>query len=515
MKDFGSSLPLKTGVAVLSLWAAAMLCETAIAAPAMGLSALIGPPTTTVTVAGTGFSASALVDIYFDTTDLCLAVASDAGAISCVIKVPKDAQPQTHYISAIQRNTGTGAQKSFQVRTDWAQFHGRDAKHTGFNPYENTLNTSNVAGLDILWQAPIGASGTNGTPVVSGSKVYIGGLDGKLYAFSTTTGTAVGVFPKTLGGSVLYSSPAVGQGNVYIGTNAPDSKLYAFNANTGATTAGYPVTLGGAIYAPPTLYNGNVYVGCLDGKIYAFAAAAGTPLAGFPLTANAAINAAVSAANGRIYAGSFSNGQFYAFDAVTGAAIPGYPRTTGDSIQSTAALVSGQVFFNSADNNLYGLHKSDGAPLSGFPVATGSSVISSPASDGGQVVVGSSDQKIYSFSAADGSLRWSKTLDGAVQGSPIIANGVVYVNTWRSLMALDASTGAILWRAGVYTGALASPTVADGIVFIGSTDGNLYAFSVNGVAPSSRLAGGELGIKPALSSLKPNYSLRAGGKAPG
>ena len=51
--------------------------------------------------------------------------------------------------------------------------------------------------------------------------------------------------------------------------------------------------------------------------------------------------------------------------------------------------------------------------------------------------------------------------------------------------------------------------VADGIVYIGSTDGNLYAFSVNGVFPASRLPGGELGVKPAISSLKPDYSLRA------
>ena len=134
MKDFRSSLPLKTGVAVLSLWAAAMSCETAIAAPAMSLSSLAGPPTTTVTVAGTGFSASALVDIYFDTTDLCLSIADGTGKASCTIKVPKDAQPQTHWISIIQRSTSTGAQKPFVVRTDWAQFHGRDAKHTGFNP---------------------------------------------------------------------------------------------------------------------------------------------------------------------------------------------------------------------------------------------------------------------------------------------------------------------------------------------------------------------------------------------
>ena len=52
------------------------------------------------------------------------------------------------------------------------------------------------------------------------------------------------------------------------------------------------------------------------------------------------------------------------------------------------------------------------------------------------------------------------------------------------------------------------PAVADGIVYLASTDGNLYAFSVNGVFPASRLPGGELGVKPAISSLKPDFSLK-------
>src|SRR5882724_8810176 len=247
MKDFGSSLPLKTGVAVLSLWAAAMLCETAIAAPAMSLSSLTGPPTTTVTVSGTGFTASALVDIYFDTTDLCLTIAGGTGNIRCVIQIPKDAQPQTHWISAVQRSTSIGAQKSITVRTDWAQFHGRDAKHTGFNPFENTLNTSNVANLDTLWRAPIASVagyGTYSTPVVAGGKVYIGSQDGKLYAFLAKTGTPVPGFPKTLGAQVINSAPAVGSGNVYVATSGSDHKLYAFNAATGAAIAAFPMTLG-------------------------------------------------------------------------------------------------------------------------------------------------------------------------------------------------------------------------------------------------------------------------------
>jgi outer membrane protein assembly factor BamB len=478
----------------------------ALAAPAVTLSPPGGPPTTAVIAAGTGFGATQLVDIYFDTTDLCLADA--AGAFSCTIKVPASAQPQTHWITAAQRSSGLAAQKAFSVRTDWAQFHGQNAKHTGFNPFENTLDAANVANLDILWRASVGPMGTYSTPVVALGRVYIGGADGKLYVFNAKNGAAIAGFPKTLGGFVVDSSAAVGQGKVYIGTSGTDHKLYAFDAITGAAIAGFPVTVGNDIRASSTLSDGKVYVAAADGKIYAFDAATGAGAAGFPVTVGAAagLYATVSAANGRIYVGS-QDGKLYAFDAVTGAGIAGYPKTTGNEILSAAAIVSGQVFFGSFDFALYGLRAHNGANLSGYPATTSAAVAGGPAVGDGMVIVGSEDHNIYSYSTG-GVGNWVTLLDAAVDSSPVIANKVVYVNSASSLYALKASDGTILWRAAVSTTDFASPAVSDGTVYLGSSDGNLYAFSVNGLAPASRLPGGELGIRAAPSSLKPNYALK-------
>jgi hypothetical protein len=52
------------------------------AQPAMTLSPAAGPPTTNLTVSGSGFVASAAVDIYFDTTNLALTVTNDSVAKS-------------------------------------------------------------------------------------------------------------------------------------------------------------------------------------------------------------------------------------------------------------------------------------------------------------------------------------------------------------------------------------------------------------------------------------------------
>jgi outer membrane protein assembly factor BamB len=502
----------------LLLLSAASLGQPALAAPVLSLSPTVSPPTTNVNVAAGGFAAGALVDIYFDTTDLCLTVASATGNASCVIKVPKDAQPQFHWITAAQRNTGTGVQKPFLVRTDWPQFHGRNAAHSGVNPYENTLSPSNVADLDILWHASIGTSGTASAPVVWGGNVYLPTIDGFLYAFSTRTGTPVPGFPKTLGGEVRDGSPAVGWGNVYVATGAGDNKLYAFNALNGQSIAGFPIPLGGPTYASPTLYGGNIYVSCGDGNVYAFNGRTGTAVPGFPVNISAAgqNGGAVSAADGRIFVGSLS-GTLRTFDAQTGAAVSGYPTgypVNTSAIYGTPVLTSGRAFYSSL-NAVNGLRVDFGSPLAGFPIPVAGTLRSSPAVGKGHLIVGSQDGHVYSFNPAGGALRWNTALDSRVDSSPIIANGVVFLNSLTSVYALDLSTGAPLWQATVGQHLeYASPAVADGMVFVGVLAG-LYAFSVDGVAPTKALPGGELGIKPAVSSLKPDRSLKASAASSG
>ncbi len=96
----------------------------------------------------------------------------------------------------------------------------------------------------------------------------------------------------------VYSSPAIGSdGTVYVG--GMDGKVYALNPNTGADRSGWPVTMGGSVYSSPAiasvvvLHRGNgvliagyqpergaVYVGCSNNKLLALPA--GTALAQSP-----------------------------------------------------------------------------------------------------------------------------------------------------------------------------------------------------------------------------------------
>jgi outer membrane protein assembly factor BamB len=114
------------------------------------------------------------------------------------------------------------------------------------------------------------------------------------------------------------SSPAVGEGFVYVGTD--DSRFYAFRApGCGATTCDHAwrAVVGGAIDSSPAVADGVVYVGTDDGFLYAFRASGCGVISCQPLwrgTTGGAVNSSPAVANGVVYVGS-DDGHLHAFRA--------------------------------------------------------------------------------------------------------------------------------------------------------------------------------------------------------
>ena len=57
-------------LSVAALLASAALIPANAASPAITITPTVGPPTTRITVSGTGFGANEAVDVYFDTKHL-------------------------------------------------------------------------------------------------------------------------------------------------------------------------------------------------------------------------------------------------------------------------------------------------------------------------------------------------------------------------------------------------------------------------------------------------------------
>src|SRR4051812_29948859 len=113
---------MNRSTASLSLLAAIAWALPAVALPAETLSPVSGHPKITTKVSGSGFVPGEGVDIYFDTTDELLVIADGSGNFSGKeLKIPADALPGTHWITALGRQDGEGAQAAFTVRTAWAE----------------------------------------------------------------------------------------------------------------------------------------------------------------------------------------------------------------------------------------------------------------------------------------------------------------------------------------------------------------------------------------------------------
>ena len=99
---------------------------------------------------------------------------------------------------------------------------------------------------------------------------------------------------------IAYSSPAVANGVVYVGSVEPDGSLYAINANTG--TLRWRYTTGDDFISSPAVANGVVYVGCDDHNLYALNASTGTLL--WNHTMGYYVESSPTVANGVVYVGS-------------------------------------------------------------------------------------------------------------------------------------------------------------------------------------------------------------------
>jgi outer membrane protein assembly factor BamB len=258
---------------------------------------------------------------------------------------------------------------------------------------------------------------------------------------------------------------------------------------------------GGAVYSSPAVADGVVFVGSNDGRLYAVDADTGSLKWRFAAKARIASSPAVSGQ--LVYVESYDS-HLYAVDAATGQmkwsfATEGEKRFTAPHIHgmlpeaqampdpfdfflSSPAVWNGAVYFGSGDGHVYALDAATGALKWKF--RTGDVVHASPAIADGTLFIGSWDTYIYALDAATGTERWRfKTGDDpkihnhvGIQSSPVVSDGLVYVGCRdANLYALDARSGAKVWaidNKGSWV--IGSPAVSQGMVYFTTSDGGMF-----------------------------------------
>ena len=317
---------------------------------------------------------------------------------------------------------------------EWPQY-GFAARHTMYDPFEHTLNRSNVATVSLQWEFMTG----NGAgiaplsgPALSDGVLYVASEAQTTFtALDAATGTSRWIYT----GLSTFSDPAVGGGHVY--TASLDGNLYAFPTDcVGTCTPAWAVPVGAlGTNSPPTLANGRIYIGGYDGRVYAFDATTGAELW------SAQIN----------------------------------PPNVADPLNFAPAVSADRVFV-SGDRGVYAFPGSCSTPCTPLWVAkTHFSPAAAPAVAGGFVLVADYQGAVYAIDAVTGILRWK----GAVTAIPhaiAAAHGVAYVASGNGELVAFAVTGcgesvcSPLWTSAPSGFSLFTPTIANGVVYVGALD---------------------------------------------
>lgn len=442
----------------------------------MALSITSGPPTAKPVLYGAGFSPMVAVDVYFDNVNVALFVSSATGTISTTYQIPVWAQPGQHWITFVTRYSGVSAQKAFTVQTNWAE-EGFGPKGRGANPYENTIDVSNVGSLTAAWS---GNSGSTSPYVMAGGSVFVANSIGQILAYSNTGALLWTASP---GGNV---TPVAALGRVFFGDNAGNVRSYSQTCRSdgGVCTPQWTTPNGSAVTAGLTYYNGTLYVPSGDGSIHTInptTGALGTPFYAVDNSHGAVSTPIVFDSDGSYYYGAGT-----ALESM----LPSGPdlETYGGTI-SSIAINNGSAYFTSADGhiNRYG----DGAFWS--MATSGSGCAAAPVVALGAVYAGGCST-LTAYSPKTGSVLWSVPT-GSIQGISE-ANGVLYVCEFSNVQAYYAYNGAYLWSGGECGSA---PEVANGNVF--ASFRYITAYDSPTAVGGSKLA-------PSISSLHPDYKLK-------
>jgi len=340
---------------------------------------------------------------------------------------------------------------------DWPAF-GYDSRRAGA-----TVSRGPKEGAALLWKYETGNT-VFSSPAVAEGVLYVGSSDRNLYALDVNSGELLWKFET---GNTVFSSPAVAEGVLYIGSS--DKSLYALNANSGELL--WKFETGADLSSSPAVAEGIVYIGSSDRNLYALNTNSGKLL--WKYRTRGEVSSSPAVAEGIVYIGS-SDRNLYALNAKSGKLLWRY-RTRGD-VRSSPAVAEGVLYVGSYDRSIYALNANSGELLWKFE--TRGTVFSSPAVAEGVVYVGSSDRGVYALNAHSGELIWRYYTEGDVRSSPAVAQGIVYIGSSdRNLYALNAHSGELLWKFETRAEVSSSPAIAEGIVYVGSYDNHTYSIA--------------------------------------
>lgn len=433
--------------------------------------------------------------------------------------------------------------------SDWSMFQN-GLERTGYNGNETTINPSTAPNLKVHWsnQAP---GSVSSQPVVVNNTIYWGSWDGLEHATDVTTGTdtwtqqigqTAGCTPKhprgVISTATISSLQIKGVTKSVVIVAGGNAQLYALDAASG--TIIWQTKLGSSpdhfVYSSPAVYNGNVYIGVssyddcpeVQGKVVQLNAVNGQILHVFYTVPTGCSgggvwgSSAVNASTGILYIATGDLGHctqaepyvsaVLAFNTVDLSLVASWQVQNltlqqnfdfGTTPMLFDATIGGTLHHMLGIGNKRGIYYAlDQSNISAGPLwklryaqpggdpTRDSGSISSSAWDGKHIYIAGSAATVNGVTCAGsmravtpatGAILWQVCLNSTVLGAITSVPGLVIFGSGDSMYVLDAQTGKTLYTyqdMTVGTGFWGAASISNGVIYDGNQDGNLYAFGL-------------------------------------
>lgn len=375
------------------------------------------------------------------------------------------------------------------VTGSWATYK-HDAANTGHAP-ETTGPRESV---ETRWMQPL-AKSIYSSPAVVDGRVFVGtyGYDelaGSIKAFDAETGEQQWTLET---GRIHSSAPTVVDGTLYINSGGLDNPelVNAVDTASGAVQWTHEFTDGERIRSSPTVADGVVYAtaeirtdveGETNVDVHALDADTGELLWSVTIDHGALGYSSPAVADGTVYHRIIDECDgdtgLYAFDATTGEI---EWTAQGKSMTGSPTVVDGTLYHSTAGTNGGGVARDAATGEVLWETELGQAARFGPAVADGTVYGTTSDPgSVFALDASTGDVQWEFD-SGEARGSPVVDADTIYVPSWgeERIYAVDAADGTERWHVDLESSPYQPPAVVDGTLFVGdvSKRGGLYAIA--------------------------------------
>ena len=327
----------------------------------------------------------------------------------------------------------------------------------------------------LLWTFQAADMIESTAAIVDGT-VYVGALDGILYAIDAQTGEKRWTYQAN---SSIKASPAIHDGVVYFGDG--DGVFHAVDINTKKMK--WQFSTEGEIISSANFAGDRVLFGSYDGFLYCLNRGSGELVwkfetegyvHGTPGVWTQSESESDAAANFVILTGCDSYLRVINIDDGTQT----QQVDLGAYVGASPAISEDQVYCGTYGTEILGIALDSGEiawryrhPKRQFPF------FASAALTEDTVIIGGRDKMVHALSRETGEPKWTYTAKASIESSAVVVGTRVFLGTTRGLfVALDITNGESVWEFATGSSIVASPSVSDGKIYIGTEDGILYCF---------------------------------------